>query len=640
MKKTMSFFLVLALITFILMPFASAQAPDDALPRPVLPDGIPEEIMPPVPDRQSDTEIILAEGDDPLMDVQASSVEEGGAPGELAISVQEREPAGSTTQTWDVSVEGGTAPYSYQFYMVLPTYVNGKLVYYSQGQQQYSRNSSFTFTFQYDGEYQLWVEVRDSGGHATRYVHAVSVTNLGVQPLRISISAPQGDFFTDVTSWNIDFLGGSGYYKYSVELVDLEMDIRVLHENGSVSTDSSVLCFHIEKDYSTDSQITFSYRFLASSRYELRVWLEDDIGLSTYSSQRFSAYDERYPTIYEKATEIVNQCRAEGVTGDYQTALWLHDWVTKNAEYDDDLGHYHADGVLCGGYGVCDSYAKAYLLLLKEAGIPADRVNNIEHAWNVVQLGGEWYYADCTWDDCGTGFEHHMYCFIPEEILSVDHPFFYDVEYVCDNYLYNYYVQNGEAQAWADSLAEQISGALQEGSYCFSLPFPESYTFEGLLTRSSRLEAGVVLADRLSVLLAMERQYVYQETGETIPLSFESVNGEYDSTGKYLNAGTLNCEADFPELSLPAGLKSLEAQAFQGDTGLSYVIVPEGTESIGSGAFAGCSGLWMVMIPRSVTSIAGDAFEYNKHLTLCVPSESYALQYAIDNRLSYQVIPD
>ena len=91
--------------------------------------------------------------------------------------------------------------------------------------------------------------------------------------------------------------------------------------------------------------------------------------------------------------------------------------------------------------------------------------------------------------------------------------------------------------------------------------------------------------------------------------------------------------------TLPAGLETVEAEAFRGDTSLRYVIVPEGTKTIGDGAFADCGGLWMVLLPESVTSIAADAFDKdNPHLTFCVPPDSYAKQYAADHLFQFQEI--
>ena len=57
--------------------------------------------------------------------------------------------------------------------------------------------------------------------------------------------------------------------------------------------------------------------------------------------------------------------------------------------------------------------------------------------------------------------------------------------------------------------------------------------------------------------------------------------------------------------------------------------------SIGYGAFAGCTFLTSVSIPDSVTSIGDSAFYYCFILTLTVPRNSYALEYAKTNNIPY-----
>ena len=57
---------------------------------------------------------------------------------------------------------------------------------------------------------------------------------------------------------------------------------------------------------------------------------------------------------------------------------------------------------------VCDGYSYAYAYLLQQVGIPAMRISGYvghdpsdmdAHSWNLLQLDGEWYEADATWDD-------------------------------------------------------------------------------------------------------------------------------------------------------------------------------------------------------------------------------------------------
>ena len=90
--------------------------------------------------------------------------------------------------------------------------------------------------------------------------------------------------------------------------------------------------------------------------------------------------------------------------------LLCHDLLCRRCEYDRQAaGRHTAYGALIGGKAVCDGYAAAFELLLQKAGIPvmtvrgfAGRQENASeaHAWNLVQLDGNWYHVDCTWDDC------------------------------------------------------------------------------------------------------------------------------------------------------------------------------------------------------------------------------------------------
>ena len=67
-------------------------------------------------------------------------------------------------------------------------------------------------------------------------------------------------------------------------------------------------------------------------------------------------------------------------------------------------------------------------------------------------------------------------------------------------------------------------------------------------------------------------------------------------------------DADRWVLTLPTGLKTIEAEAFAG-VHASKIIIPEGCESIGPRAFADCEGLLVVVIPATVKSIDETAFE-------------------------------
>lgn len=151
-------------------------------------------------------------------------------------------------------------------------------------------------------------------------------------------------------------------------------------------------------------------------------------GINDYSGTLVLDYEILAPkepeTVEEKVDWIAQQCRAEDITGEWETALWLHDWLIYNANYDYTYTYYHPNGVLLEGTGVCQSYAEAYALLLDVFGIENQIIVSpeMDHAWNLVKLDGEWCHIDCTWDDPGVGgAENHLYFGINDALISRDH---------------------------------------------------------------------------------------------------------------------------------------------------------------------------------------------------------------------------
>ncbi len=123
----------------------------------------------------------------------------------------------------------------------------------------------------------------------------------------------------------------------------------------------------------------------------------------------------------------------------YQRELALHDWMLDWAEYDpgelssgpvgEPMPHNDDPyGFLTGRKGICTGYASTFQLLMELCGVPCLTVNGTshggteEHAWNLVQLGEDWYAVDVTWDDPVASFEvppymAHMYFNVTSNFL-------------------------------------------------------------------------------------------------------------------------------------------------------------------------------------------------------------------------------
>ena len=132
---------------------------------------------------------------------------------------------------------------------------------------------------------------------------------------------------------------------------------------------------------------------------------------NSYLKQNFSNSNEIEKTLdflEGMRKEIKNQL--EGYN-DYEKIRQVHNWLIENIDYDSNLVSeepYSIYSALLEGKAVCEGYARSFKYILDELGIPCVLVSGIgtnsngeteSHAWNYVQLNGNWYAVDVTWDD-------------------------------------------------------------------------------------------------------------------------------------------------------------------------------------------------------------------------------------------------
>ena len=115
---------------------------------------------------------------------------------------------------------------------------------------------------------------------------------------------------------------------------------------------------------------------------------------------------------------IAAEVPADGT--EYEKELAIHDWMIDWGSYDSNrlsqLPGYQENpnndnpyGFLIDGKGICLGYTTTFQLFMDLLGIPCITVEGAaegtayggmeDHAWNQVQLDGEWYCVDVTWDD-------------------------------------------------------------------------------------------------------------------------------------------------------------------------------------------------------------------------------------------------
>ncbi len=86
---------------------------------------------------------------------------------------------------------------------------------------------------------------------------------------------------------------------------------------------------------------------------------------------------------------------------DFEKALFIHDYLCQNFDYDLSLENDNLYDFLNYKKGTCQGYTLAYIALLRECGINSCFVasDTISHMWTLANIDGEWYHIDVTWDD-------------------------------------------------------------------------------------------------------------------------------------------------------------------------------------------------------------------------------------------------
>ena len=112
-----------------------------------------------------------------------------------------------------------------------------------------------------------------------------------------------------------------------------------------------------------------------------------------------------------------------------EKAKYAHDYLTHHITYAFDSPYNQtAYSALVNGQTVCAGYSHAFQYLMQKMGIPCSYILGYAqggyHSWNLVQLDGEHYMMDVTWDDpLGSPPERYIYNYfnLTEQGISVDH---------------------------------------------------------------------------------------------------------------------------------------------------------------------------------------------------------------------------
>ncbi len=239
------------------------------------------------------------------------------------------------------------------------------------------------------------------------------------------------------------------------------------------------------------------------SGYQYSRYLAGDtvskIGFSGKYDMSVSQVKENYEIINEITDLIMTQ--VSQYDDEYYKAKYLYEYLIDETEYELDCeNNQNICSVFLNKVSVCQGYAKAYQFLLQKAGMTASLVSGQAkeegHAWDFVEVNGNFYYVDPTWGDASYIVSDEISNVIDED--SFDYGVNYDYFLVttddiqkthtfdglelypeCTSTEDNYYVrENLYLEEWDyDLVSDILSQAYQESKNSVTIKCSDNETY-------------------------------------------------------------------------------------------------------------------------------------------------------------------
>lgn len=280
------------------------------------------------------------------------------------------------------------------------------------------------------------------------------------------------------TTFHVSAIGGSGNYMFRMDAPSYSNPDERIYESVADPSRGEWIKYTEECSYHD-----FEFTMMATGTYNFRFYLMDKSGGVYYlrDSIYISVQDEKYSSVNSIVKSAVSQCDKETDGTDYEKALWLHDWLLEQLEYDNSLKWSSSESALTRGLGTCQAYESAYSKLLSVAGIENSETRDTYdgHTWNAVKLDGKWYQVDCTWDDTDDNWyefdQRHLYFALTDELMAIAHNGHNKI-YTASDYdtrsvslKDNYFVSNGVVLKWVETYRDRIQSELNLKHTTFSI---------------------------------------------------------------------------------------------------------------------------------------------------------------------------
>lgn len=187
-------------------------------------------------------------------------------------------------------------------------------------------------------------------------------------------------------------------YDRVVEVADLSLDTDRKQEIFEIFLADNPEFFWVSDSHGIDPKGNINIGFCDGE-------VSDYTGFGEADISKIEARRKIFDEVVSNIVSSINPADSQ-----YKKELAIHDYITKTTRYDKVAQYtpfangvedsaYTIYGTLVENEGVCRGYTRAFQYLCYMVGINANIVFGDEHVWNTVNLDGEWYQVDVTWDD-------------------------------------------------------------------------------------------------------------------------------------------------------------------------------------------------------------------------------------------------
>ena len=150
--------------------------------------------------------------------------------------------------------------------------------------------------------------------------------------------------------------------------------------------------------------------------YLNRFKLSSDGGAITFTYREDAdAVRRDRETYYARMSHLLYNV-APGHYTDLQKLMAVYRHICEISDYSGDLSDETTTspyGILVNGQGICGGFSILMEYALNRLGVPVQYVCNEPHAWNIVNLDGQWYHTDVTWGAGSYGGDRQSFEYIP-----------------------------------------------------------------------------------------------------------------------------------------------------------------------------------------------------------------------------------